>query len=158
MARLIFGHVVNHRSPKGTRFILKAIDSLRSQGHDFGFLFGECVPHKTAMEMYTHIDVLLEQFVLGWYGLQAVECMAMGKIVIAHINSHYTDCVPQELLRDLPIISANATELESVLRHILTLSDDVILRLGESGKEFVHKWHDAETIAKQLVKDYVKEN
>lgn len=154
MARLILGHIVNHRTPKGTKYVLDAIDHLRSEVHDFGFIFGECIPHKAALQMYTHIDVLLEQFILGWYGLQAVECMASGKIVVAWIKPWQASAAPPELLRELPIISADAGNLESVIRNVLAMSDDALLRIGEQGREFVKKWHDAETIARRLIRDY----
>jgi len=156
-SRLTFGHIVNHRQPKGTNYVLESINNLYLKGRDFGFLYGEHLPHKTALQLYDKIDVLLEQFILGWYGLQAVECMAKGKIVIAWINPLNASCVPAELLRDLPIIYADVSNLETIIEYVLSASDDAILRIGEQGREFVHKWHDAESIATKLIENYKKE-
>lgn len=155
-SRLTFGHIVNHRGPKGTNYVLEAINNLYLKGLDFGFLHGEHLPHKTALQLYVHIDVLLEQFILGWYGLQCIECLAKGKIVVAWINPLNLACVPQELLHDLPVISTDINGLESTISNLLNISDDAYLRLGEKGKQFVKKWHDVDTIAKKLIADYGK--
>ena len=153
MKRIIFGHIVNHREPKGTKYVLDAVHKARMQGLDFGFLFGERLTHEAAMALYSHIDVLLEQFVIGWYGAQAVEFMAMGKVVVAYLHPDDLLKVPIEMRRDLPIINTTPLQLNKTLIEIIQGKYDLTLK-GEQGRQFVERWHDPEKIAGRLIKDY----
>ena len=153
--RITFGHVVNHRSPKGTRFILEAFRKIRegSPGLPLGFLFAERIPHKKALALYKQIDVMIEQVVIGWYGLQAVECMARGIPVMVYIHEgDAMGIVPDKMLHELPIIW---TTKDSILDSIkMIISDPSMLKeLAARGKRYVKKWHSAETVAAKIEND-----
>ena len=153
MSRITFGHIVNHREPKGTKYVLDAVHKARMQGLDFGFLFGERLPHEAAMELYKHIDVLLEQFVIGWYGAQAVEFMAMGKAVVAYLHPKDLLKAPVEMRKDLPIINASPETLVDTLINIMTGPID-LMEPCRMGPLFVKRWHNPEKIARELINDY----
>ena len=153
MKRIIFGHIVNHREPKGTKYVLDAVHKARMQGLDFGFLFGERLPHEAAMSLYSHVDVLLEQFVIGWYGAQAVEFMAMGKPVVAWLHPDDLQKVTVVMTTDLPIINSSPGQLEETLVEIIQGEYD-LTRRGEQGRKFVERWHNPEKIAAGLIEDY----
>ena len=153
MSRIIFGHIVNHREPKGTHYVLEAVHNARMKGLDFGFILGERLPHEQAMKLYEHIDVLLEQFVIGWYGAQAVEFMAMGKAVVAWLNQDDLTKIPKQMRMDIPILNASPATLEGVLINILSGTYD-LREIYVRGRYFVKRWHDPEKIAAGLIEDY----
>lgn len=151
--RITFGHIVNHREPKGTKYVLEAMHKVRMKGLDFGFLFGERLPHDGAMSLYEHVDVLLEQFVIGWYGAQAVEFMAMGKVVVAYINSEDIERIPPKMQKQLPIIPATKHNLEFVLIDIIKGRYD-LEAIGRKCIKFVKNWHHPKKIADRMIRDY----
>jgi len=153
MQRIIFGHIVNHREPKGTKYVLDAIHKVRMKGLDFGFLFGERLPHKAALKLYEHIDVLLEQFVIGWYGAQAVEFMVLGKPAIAFIHPDDLKKVSPKIAMEPPVINAYPFNLEDTLVDVINGRYD-LQALGNIGRQFVERWHDPEKIAARLLGDY----
>lgn len=157
--RITFGHVVNHREPKGTRFVLDAVHKLRMSGKDFGFLFGERLSHEAAMRIYDEVDVILEQFVIGWYGLQAVEFMAKGRPVIVFINQDdYVKVVGEgHNLTDHPlpfVICDHPHDLANIMSWMCGLSRSELREIGLKCREYVLEHHDVEKISRDLEKDY----
>lgn len=151
--RLVLGHVVNHREPKGTRFVLDAVHKIRMQGKDFGFVFAERVPLKIALKLYEDIDVLLEQFVLSWYGLQAVEFMAMGKPVVVYVREADLKFVPKEM-RDLPFFTVNdPKELDKLIVRILAMPKDKLKEKGIACRKWVEAHHDVSKLVDKLTKE-----
>ena len=152
--RLTFGHIVNHREPKGTRFVLDAVHKARMAGADFSFLFGERFSHKDAMQLYQKIDVLLEQFVIGWYGLQACEVALMGKPIVVWINRQDgPPLVPQAMWDEIPFINAPPWDLAGIITRICTMDRRELYEIGQRGKQFVSKWHSDKRVAEQILED-----
>ena len=151
MSRLIFGHITNHREPKGTRFVLEAVHQARLTGADFGFIFAERVPHDVAMTLYREIHVLLEQFVIGWYGAQAVECSALGIPVVVWIRSEDLEFVPNEMLDDLPFIFAGRRHLKETILRLIKMSPKELDEIGRKGRAFIEKWHDYQKISEWML-------
>ena len=153
MKRIIFGHIVNHRRPKGSHYVWDITDKVRMKGFNFGFHFAECIEHDHALNTYRQIDVLLEQFVIGWYGAQAVEFMAMGKPVVVFLHPDDLKIARPQMQSDIPVISSSHWQLEETLIEIIQGKHDLAL-IGEQGRQFVKRWHDPEKIAAKLIKDY----
>ena len=153
MSRLIFGHIVNHREPKGSGFVLEAVHQARLTGADFGFIFAERVSHDLAMQIYREIHVLLEQFTIGWYGAQAVECMAMGIPVVVWIRSEDLKFIPDDMAKELPFIFASKEHLKDVILKIIKMKPKELDEIGRRGRAFVEKWHDPRKISEWLIPD-----
>ena len=154
MPRLIFGTVCNHRAPKGVRYILDAVDIARLKGLDFGFLFGERLPHELAMELYKNIDVLIEQLVIGWYGLQACELSLMEKPVVVFLREEDRKFVPPDMWAEIPFNHATKDTLPVVIERVIKMSPQELAHRGRAGREFVLKWLDPMSISKEVVKAY----
>ena len=123
------------------------------QGYNFGYLHAECIPHEQALKYYPDIDVMLEQFVIGWFGAQAIECMFMRKVVVAYLHPDDLLQVPPEMIEGLPIISASPDKLDKVLIDIINGKYD-LAHIGEMGRQFVIRQNDPLKIATKLIKDY----
>jgi hypothetical protein len=152
--RLCFGHIVNHREPKGSRFVLDAVHKARMDGADFKFLFAERFEHEAALQLYEKIDVLLEQFVIGWYGLQACEFALMEKPVVVWLNREDgPPLVPQNLWDEIPFINSSAWDLPETIKRICRMDAHELKEIGRRGKAFVEKWHSDKAIAEQMLRD-----
>jgi glycosyltransferase involved in cell wall biosynthesis len=99
--------------------------------------------------MIQECDVMLDQFVLGSYGVAALEAMALGKPVVCYIKPSLIERLPS----DFPIVNANQDNLVRVLGGLL---EDGHQRhqIGKLSRIYVEKHHDAHKIARNLVKIY----
>jgi glycosyltransferase involved in cell wall biosynthesis len=133
---------------KGTPAVMTAIAQLQAI-HSFDFQRLQGVPHSKAKRIMQACDIFVDQFVLGAHGLAALEAMAFGKPVVCYIKPALQQDYPPEL----PIVVATQETLPDVLARLL---DDGKLRreLGEQGRAYVEKYHDAHKIAQQLLDIY----
>lgn len=142
-----------HRDPmwrwkKGTDFIQKAVDELKSQGYPVRFEFVEGLPHNEVKAFYKTCHIGIDRVLDGWYGNISIELMALGKPVVAYIDPELRRHRP-----DLPIVSATPTDLAEKLKPLIR--DQALRRqLGQQGRAYVEKWHDVNVIADQLLEIY----
>jgi glycosyltransferase involved in cell wall biosynthesis len=149
-------HAPTHRGMKGTRFVLEAVDKLRSEGVRFRFQLIEGLPRAEARRLFERADLLVDQLWLGWYGGLAVELMALGRPVVSNIREDGLKFLPPGMADELPVIRAEPATLAAVLREWLTTRRHELPRLGEQSRRFVEKWHDPQDVARGLIADYAK--
>ncbi len=97
----------------------------------------EGVPPRDIPAAVAAADVVLDQFSLGAYGVMAVQAMAAGRLVLAHV----TPQVRAAMGGDVPILQASPDDLEPVLRA--ALADPAgSSRVAVAGAAFVAEHHD----------------
>jgi hypothetical protein len=94
-------------------------------------------------------DIFLDQFIIGYYGMAALEAMAYGKPVLCYVKPS----VLKEEPPNLPIVNANPDNLVEMLEPLLQ-DGRLRLVLGKQGRAHVEKYHDAVKLAYQLVEIY----
>ncbi len=142
--RPVIVHSPSAPNAKGTPTVLAAIDSLRGR-FDFEFRLIQGMPRRQALEMVRDADIFLDQFVLGGYGLAALEAMALGKPTLCYIKPSMAAQYPA----DLPIVNATQERLTDVIAGLL--ADGVRRReIGLRSRAYVEKYHDAIKIAGEL--------
>ena len=149
-------HAPSHREVKGTRYILEAVERLRSENVNFDFLLVENIAHAEAMELYKKADLLVDQVLAGWYGGLAVEFMALGRPVMAYIREEDLRHIPVKMKKkeELPIIKTKPDTIYSTLKRLL-VSDKLTLKdIGARSRKYVENWHDPDRIASIVKKDY----
>lgn len=149
----VLGHAPTSRAVKGTADVLRAVDLLRHKGLDFDFQLIEHLSNRQALATYESLDLFVDQLLAGWYGGVAVEVMALGVPVVAYIRDTDLRFVPPEMVRDLPIRSAEPSTIEDVLEDLLVLDHEGLVSLGQRSREFVVKWHEPRRVALQLLAD-----
>lgn len=149
-------HAPSHRGAKGTRFIVDAVNRLKSEGVAFEFVLVEGLPHAEAMRLYARADLLVDQLLAGWYGGLAVELMALGKPVMAYLREADLDFLPPAMRAALPIISAAPATVYGVLKQWLTRRRAELAPLGARSRQFVEAWHEPLRIAAGLKALYGK--
>lgn len=148
-ARPMVVHAPTDDLLKGTNFVLKAVEELKEEGLDFDFRLIKDMPNAQALEQYRAADIVIDQILIGWYGVLAMEAMAMGKAVIAYIRDDLTGYFGAQL----PLLNANPETIKQVLRGAVK---DAELRqeVGRHGRTFVEATHDSRRVARDLAKIY----
>lgn len=146
--RPLFVHAPTSPEVKGTEYILRAIDTLR-QEYDFDFQLIQGMSHNQAKATYQQADLIIDQILIGSYGLLTVEAMAMGKPVVCWISEYMKDKYPGEL----PLLIANPDTITDVLRNVLN-NQDMLPDLGLRGRVYAEQYHDANVVAEKLVSIY----
>ena len=64
-------------------------------------------------QLYQQADIVIDQMIIGWYGLQAIEALSSKNIVISYIDKD----LERYLFPKCPIKNANVNTLEDVLKE-----------------------------------------
>lgn len=141
-------HAPSNRSIKGTEFVLNAVAALKEK-YTIELILVENMPQDEAKKIYADADIIIDQLVIGTYGVFAIEGMALGKPVITYITDEMKSCFPEEL----PIISANSETLMETLEDLI--ADGVKRRkAGIAGRKYIENYHDYTVIAELLNEIY----
>jgi glycosyltransferase involved in cell wall biosynthesis len=141
-------HAPTRRGVKGTELVLEAIERLRDRGHDFDFVLLENLPHDRLLYELAAADIVIDQLLVGWYGVLSVEAMAFGKAVVAYIREDLATSHPE-----LPLLNANP---DSLLEKLDALLQNTVLResLGMRARLFVEEYHCSKVVAAQARQYY----
>ncbi len=142
-------HAPSNEAIKGTAYVLKAIEELKSEGLKFRFELVKNVSNEIARERYKAADIVVDQLRIGWYGVLAAECMSLGKTVITYIRDDLVHHLPEPH----PFIIANPLTFKDKLREAI-LNSQVRCEFGCNARAYVEKTHDATIVAKQLLEIY----
>jgi glycosyltransferase involved in cell wall biosynthesis len=134
---------------KGTRYVLQALDELRAEGVPFELELIEGMSQERAAESYRRADVVVDQLLIGWYGVFAVEAMALGKPVLAYVREDLFDAFTPPI----PIATASPATVKDRLRELLT-DQDLRLSLAARARPFVEELHDVRKVADRLLALY----
>ena len=134
------GHAPNHRTIKGTDLLEAAVETLSGEGLDVELVVIERIPNAEVPAVLAGLDLFAEQFVLGWYGLAAVEAMAAGLPVVARLRPDLVAAYAHLAAGRPPIVAADPDQLVDVLRS-LALDPARRVELGRAGRRFVEEHH-----------------
>src|SRR5438309_7913038 len=129
--RVRVAHAPSSRAKKGTDAVIAACGEL-----DVELDLIEGVKHDEARRRYALADVIVDQLVVGWYGLFAIESMATGRPVVTYLHQDAVEQTEREFGAQVPIV--NATK-ETLVEKLRPLVESAALRreLGERGRECV---------------------
>jgi len=148
-------HAPTRHGVKGTRFLLDAVNRLKSEGMDFEFVLVEKMSRAEARRIYERADLLVDQLLAGWYGAVAVEAMALGRPVVCYLRQDDLRFLDPGMRSDLPIINATPGTLCDTLRDLLGKRRHTLAEAGARSRNYVEKWHDPDTLAARMKNCYV---
>lgn len=139
-------HAPSNFGYKGTQYLLDAKEDLKK---DFKFEFKliHNINIKSLYEEISKADIIVDQLIQGWYGMLPLEAMMFKKPVVCYLRDDVVKALPS----DCPIINANPDTIYEVLRWCL-MNKDAWVEIGERGRKYVEKYHDAKLIASQYAK------
>lgn len=145
-------HAPSDRAIKGTKYILHAIERLKKK-YDLELVLLEGLSQEQVYAAYRDADILVDQVLVGWYGSTAVEGMASGCPVVSFINDEFLKYLLPGMGEELPIVSADPTNLYEKLEDLIKDSQKR-LDLAEKGLRFVNRWHHPDKIARAMLELY----
>lgn len=147
---VVIAHAPTNRLIKGTRHVEAAVETLRAEGLNVELRMIEKQPWAGMPEFLSGCDILVDQLMMGWYGLLAMEGMAERRAVVAYVREDF-----RERLHDCPVVSAEPATVADVLRALVT--DPARRRaLGERGAAFVKQAHDLAPVGEALLAHYAE--
>ncbi|GAB6857055.1 glycosyltransferase family protein [Microbacterium xylanilyticum] len=142
-------HAPSVAATKGTAMILPVLERLAAEGLiELSLIQG--VPSAQMPAAFARVDVLLDQFRAGSYGVAACEAMAAGCVVVGQVSDQVREVVRRTTGHDLPIIEADPDTLEQALRELAARTD--LDGLRAQSVAFVRAAHDG-TLSARALKD-----
>jgi glycosyltransferase involved in cell wall biosynthesis len=147
-SRPVVLHAPSSRRRKGTEHVIAACADL-----DVELDIVEGLRHDEARRRYERADIVVDQLNAGWYGILALEAMALGKPVLAYLRPEAVRQAENEMGVELPIVSVTK---ETLREEIAALAADVGRRrlIGAASRAFVEQIHDADKGADRLIAIY----
>lgn len=141
-------HAPSNSKLKGTEYIIRAINKLKKH-YPIDFILIQNKTQDEAKAIYMKADIIIDQLLIGTYGVFALEGMALGKPVITYIMDDMLLAFPDEL----PIQNANIENIEGVLENLIT-HPELRNQIGIASRQYVENYHDYRKIAIYLLKIY----
>jgi glycosyltransferase involved in cell wall biosynthesis len=141
-------HAPSSRTRKGTEHVVAACAELNV---DLEIVEG--LDHREAFERYRRADVIVDQLNAGWYGVFAIEAMALGKPVVAFLHDEAVLRTEEAFGIKVPIVNATKETLAAALRSVAE-SPEERRRVGAASRAYVEQVHDVERIADRLLTLY----
>lgn len=143
-------HAPNHRNIKGTAHIVNAVEALKAEGLDMELVLAEKRPNHEIRALIKESDVIVDQLIIGWYAMFAIEAMALEKPVICYLRDDLKNLYRTAGLYDvdesIPLINANPQTIKDTLQSLYE-ERDKLPKIGRSGREYVIKHHSVDAIA-----------
>ena len=147
--RPVVVHAPSSRRRKGTDHVVRACSEL-----DVELRIVEGLHHREALERYRDADIVVDQLNAGWYGLFAIECMALGKPVVTFLHEEATRRTEDAFGLPVPIVNASAETLHDRLAELVALGPSDREEIGRSSREYAERVHDLEGVTDQLLGVY----
>jgi glycosyltransferase involved in cell wall biosynthesis len=147
-ARPVVLHAPSNRSRKGTEHVIAACAELPVE-----LEIVEGLHHEEARRRYERADIVVDQLNAGWYGLFAIEAMALGKPVVSFLHDEARRRTAETFGVQVPILQATKETLAGALGPLVD-SPAERRRLGAAGRAYVERVHDADVVAERLLGIY----
>ena len=115
----------------------------------------EGLHHDAAFERYRAADIVVDQLNAGWYGLFAIECMALGKPVVTFLHDEAVARTERELGVRVPLVNASKGTLRERLEALVKSAAER-RRIGAESRAYVSRVHDLERVADRLLDLYAR--
>jgi hypothetical protein len=138
-------HTPNHRFCKGTEFLLKAVQKLRSEGLQVELVMAEGLQNKEVRELLPTVDILCEQLLQGM-GISAVEGLATGLPTISNFEHECYRTLFRRFsfMDENPVVQASPEDIVDVLRS-LVLQPKLRREIGIASRQYAEKYHSFAT-------------
>jgi glycosyltransferase involved in cell wall biosynthesis len=141
-------HAPSSRRRKGTEHVVAACEGL-----DVELDVVEGLRHDEARRRYERSDIVVDQLNAGWYGIFALEAMALGKPVLSYLHPEAVQETERELGVEVPIVPVTKDTLRGRIAD-LAASADERRRIGALSRAYVERLHDADKGADRLIAIY----
>ena len=146
-------HAPSKRKVKGTEGVLAAVEALQRRGAPIELDLIEGVPNREAPGRYAAADVVVDQLRICWYGMFAIESMALAKPVVVHLDQRGAAETEEAFGLELPLVRAEESSLEGVLGKLVERRAE-LPELGRRSREYVERVHGHIAVARRVLEIY----
>jgi glycosyltransferase involved in cell wall biosynthesis len=147
-ARPVVVHAPSSRARKGTEHVVTACGEL-----DVELEIVEGLDHREAFERYRRADIVVDQLNAGWYGVFAIESLALGKPVVTFLHDEAVRRTEEAFGLRVPIVSATKETLAERLRPLVASAEER-RRVGAESRAYAEEVHDVERMTDRLLALY----
>jgi glycosyltransferase involved in cell wall biosynthesis len=97
--------------------------------------------------------VVVDQLRIGWYGMFAIESMALAKPVVVHLDEEAAAETEEAFGLELPLVRADEVDLEDVLAGLVEVRES-LPELGRRSRVYVERVHGHTQVARQVLEIY----
>jgi hypothetical protein len=141
-------HAPNHKAMKGTYFIEKIIKQLEAEKYPVEYHRIQKIPNNELVAMVQNVDIVIDQMVIGWYGMFALEAMSCRKPVMIYINDDLEKLYTMHgliELNELPFIKIDYNNIKQRIIEIIN-NPNKLNEAAENSYNYVNKYHSCEYI------------
>jgi glycosyltransferase involved in cell wall biosynthesis len=145
-------HAPNHKTIKGTQELIRAVETLQAEGLSIELVLLRGVPNSVIRDSLANVDLVADQFIIGWYALFAIEAMALEKPVMCYLRPDLIELYTKAGLiapDEIPLINTDVLEITERLRWAYH-NRDALSDLGKRGRGYVQKHHAVESIGRDF--------
>ena len=146
--RPVVVHAPSSRRRKGTEHVIAACEQLPVE-----LEIVEGLHHNEARRCYERADIVVDQLNAGWYGLFAIEAMALGKPVVTFLHEEAVALTEDAFGTPVPVVGATADTLVERLRPLVEDAEER-RRVGAASRAYAEHVHDADKVADLLLDIY----
>jgi len=155
--KIIIAHYPSN--PKGIEIIQEAIERLSPLSDSFIFKYDpQTVTWKKHIERVSECDIYISEmyekqikrgreYIVGLFGIAALEAAALGKVPISRFVFE-EDCTEYPLGLQ---VANNADELTKLLTRLLSMSDEEFLNVRKRARDWVVNCHSLEAVGRRLL-------
>jgi glycosyltransferase involved in cell wall biosynthesis len=143
-------HAPSSRARKGTEHVVAACKKLNVE-----LEIVEGLDHREAFERYRNADVIVDQLNAGWYGVFAIEAMALGKPVVTFLHEEAVRKTEEAFGVEVPLVNGTADTLADALRPLVESAEER-RRVGRASRTYVEEVHDLERMTDRLLALYAE--
>jgi O-antigen/teichoic acid export membrane protein len=147
--RPVVVHAPSSRRRKGTDHVVEACAGL-----DVELRIVEGLRHDEALARYRDADIVVDQLNAGWYGLFAIECMALGKPVITFLHDEAVRRTEEAYDIEVPVVNASAETLHDRLAELVHVGPAGRAEIGSASRAYVERVHDLDHVTDRLLDLY----
>jgi glycosyltransferase involved in cell wall biosynthesis len=148
--RPVIVHAPSSRRRKGTEHVIAAVEGL-----DADLELVEGLHHDEAFDRYRAADIVVDQLNAGWYGVFAIEAMALGKPVVTFLHDEAVRRTEEAFGTRVPLVPTTKETLREALRPLV--ADPALRRrVGAESRAYVERVHDLERVADRLLALYAR--
>lgn len=139
-------HAPTNPGLKGTEHVRRAFASLneRHPGRVEATVLARR-PHRELLAEVANADLVVDQLLIGWYGVTAVEAMLLRTPAICFIDDAARSLIPPAMATDLGVVEASPQSLDDVLDRVVADAEERA-DAAERGERFARTWHDPQVV------------
>jgi hypothetical protein len=150
---LKFVHAPTAPVAKGSEYVLKAIAELEKDGLiNFEFKLLKGISNESYVKELNEADVLIDQFIWGWYGVATQQALQLGKIVICNLHDDRIKHTPNN-----PIINASIHNLKDEIMKIINMDIAEIDKIKSESIKYFNTFHSVDSVANRCLTIYSKD-